>query len=274
VHSIRGNGERETAEAAAATRPPAGDDLAGVTAAATASELGLDRARALGDLPLIVELDGVLYCHATPRADDEMVTRASTPARFAKVSAGVDARVVIAGHTHQQDDRKVGPVVSSTPEASACRTRAMGLRAGRGWSMALRNCARRLMTRRLQVHGCSRPVGPTSGRWVALSLIPSRRASSLSYSSDWHAFKARSPGPFAAGLDAELGLDDNAPALTRLKESRDCTASAYMRRHERRSRHGTRPQPRLSPNPRQRPQSGLKSGPPSSQGDSKANLTK
>jgi predicted phosphodiesterase len=110
VYSIRGNGERETAEAAAATTPPADDDLARVTAAATASELGPDRARALGDLPLIVELDGVLYCHATPRADDEMVTRASTPARFVKVLAGVDARVVIAGHTHQQDDRKVGPV--------------------------------------------------------------------------------------------------------------------------------------------------------------------
>jgi predicted phosphodiesterase len=111
LYFIRGNGERETAEAAVATRPPADDDdLAGVTAAVTASELGVDRARALGDLPLIVKLDGVLYCHATPRADDEMVTRVSTPARFAKVLAGVDARVVIAGHSHQQDDRKVGTV--------------------------------------------------------------------------------------------------------------------------------------------------------------------
>jgi predicted phosphodiesterase len=110
LHYIRGNGERETAEAAAATRPPADDDLAGVTAAITASELGADRARALGELPLTVRLDGVLYCHATPRGDDEMVTRASTPARFATVLAGVDAPVVIAGHTHQQDDRKVGTV--------------------------------------------------------------------------------------------------------------------------------------------------------------------
>ena len=110
LYYIRGNGERETAEAAAATSPPAEDDLAGVTAALTASELGAERARALGGLPLIVKLDGALYCHATPRADDEMVTRASTPARFAEVLAGVDARVVIAGHTHQQNDRKVGTV--------------------------------------------------------------------------------------------------------------------------------------------------------------------
>jgi predicted phosphodiesterase len=107
---IRGNGERETAEAAAATAPPADDDLAGVTAAVTAAELGTERARALGDLPLVVTLDGVLYCHATPRADNEMVTRASTPERYADVLGGVDVGVVIAGHTHQQDDRRVGAV--------------------------------------------------------------------------------------------------------------------------------------------------------------------
>jgi len=109
LYYIRGNGERETAEATA-TQPPADDDLAGVTAAVTAAELGADRAGALGDLPLVVELDGVLYCHATPRADDEMVTRASPPERYADVLAGVDVGVVIAGHTHQQDDRRVGTV--------------------------------------------------------------------------------------------------------------------------------------------------------------------
>lgn len=110
LYYIRGNGERETAEAVDATTAPAGGDLVAVTAAMTAAEVGPDRARALGDLPLLVELDGVLYCHATPRADDEMVTRASTPERYAAVLAGIEARVVIAGHTHQQDDRHVGTV--------------------------------------------------------------------------------------------------------------------------------------------------------------------
>lgn len=106
LYYIRGNGERETAEATM-TQPEA-DDLAGVTAAVTAAELGDDRARRLRNLPLVVTLDGVLYCHATPRADDEMVTRASTPDRYADVLAGLDVAVVIAGHTHQQDDRAVG----------------------------------------------------------------------------------------------------------------------------------------------------------------------
>ena len=39
-----------------------------------------------------------------------MVTRASTAERFAEVLADVDARLVVAGHTHQQDDRMVGTV--------------------------------------------------------------------------------------------------------------------------------------------------------------------
>jgi len=107
---IRGNGERETAKAVEATVPPADDDLAAVTAAITAAQLGVDRARALGDLPLTVTLDNVLYCHATPRADDEMVTRASAPERYAEVLTSVDAPVVVAGHTHQQDDRELGTI--------------------------------------------------------------------------------------------------------------------------------------------------------------------
>jgi hypothetical protein len=100
LHHIRGNGEGETAAAVEATTPPADDALAMVTAAMSAAELGADRPRALGDLPLTVTLDGALYWHATPRADDEMVTRASTPARYAQVLAGVDAPLVVAGQTH------------------------------------------------------------------------------------------------------------------------------------------------------------------------------
>jgi putative phosphoesterase len=107
VHWVRGNGEREVAGAVGAP-PPAADDLVGRFAAITAAELGDDRARALGELPLTLELDGVLYCHATPRRDDEFVTRLSPPERLTEVLAGVEAAVVVAGHTHQQDDRTVG----------------------------------------------------------------------------------------------------------------------------------------------------------------------
>jgi putative phosphoesterase len=107
VHWVRGNGEREVAAAVGAPEPEPGD-WAAITGAITAAELGDERALALGELPLTVELEGVLYCHASPRRDDEMLTRLSPPARWEEVLADVKARVVVAGHTHQQDDRPVG----------------------------------------------------------------------------------------------------------------------------------------------------------------------
>ena len=89
---------------------PAADDPAGVTAAITAAEIGDDRARALGQLPLSIELDGVLFCHASPRRDDELLTALSPARRWENALAGVGAGLVVAGHTHQQDDRVVGGV--------------------------------------------------------------------------------------------------------------------------------------------------------------------
>jgi diadenosine tetraphosphatase ApaH/serine/threonine PP2A family protein phosphatase len=76
----------------------------------TAAEIGDERARALGELPLTLELDGVLFCHASPRRDDEMLTRLSSPERWTDALGGVGNALVVAGHTHQQDDRVVGDV--------------------------------------------------------------------------------------------------------------------------------------------------------------------
>ena len=107
AHWIRGNGEREVAEAVDGPEPDP-DDLAAVTAKLTAAELGPEDSLALGALAQTLELDGVLYCHATPRRDDEIVTRISSPERWATVLGDVEAALVVAGHTHQQDDRVVG----------------------------------------------------------------------------------------------------------------------------------------------------------------------
>ena len=76
-------------------------------AAFSAAELGPERARPLGDLPLTVTVDGVLFCHASPRADDELLTRLSPAQRWSDALEGVEAELVVAGHTHQQDDRVV-----------------------------------------------------------------------------------------------------------------------------------------------------------------------
>ncbi|MDX6707495.1 MAG: hypothetical protein QOI48_3341 [Solirubrobacteraceae bacterium] len=109
MHWVRGNGEREVAEAIGAPAP-APDDLAARTAAINAAELGDEWAHRLGEQPLTVQLDGVLFCHASPRRDDEMLTRLSSPERWAEAMAGVAAGLVVGGHTHQQDDRVVGGV--------------------------------------------------------------------------------------------------------------------------------------------------------------------
>jgi putative phosphoesterase len=116
VEWVRGNGEREVAAAAAdgagaapaaegAADPPDTIDTAALTARETAARLGPERARPLGELPLTLERDGVLFCHATPRRDDEMITRISPAARLDDALNGIRASLVVAGHTHQQDDR-------------------------------------------------------------------------------------------------------------------------------------------------------------------------
>ena len=62
----------------------------------------------LQGLPQALELDGVLYCHATPRSDEEIVTPATPDERLAEILAGVEQHTVVAGHTHMQQDRRVG----------------------------------------------------------------------------------------------------------------------------------------------------------------------
>lgn len=112
VQWVRGNGEREVAAAAAGLSELGSnvEDLAVSTAAVTAAELGAARARELGGLPLTQTIDGVLFCHASPRRDDETLTRLSPPERWAKALAGIRSALVVGGHTHQQDDRVVGGI--------------------------------------------------------------------------------------------------------------------------------------------------------------------
>lgn len=55
-------------------------------------------------------LGRVLFCHATPRDDWEIFTRRSPEAALRPVFEGVDADVVVCGHTHMPADRRVGGV--------------------------------------------------------------------------------------------------------------------------------------------------------------------
>ena len=62
-------------------------------------------------LTTFVNIDGlgkVLFCHSTPRNETEIFTRLTPEDRLVPVFAGVDASVVVCGHTHMQFDRMVG----------------------------------------------------------------------------------------------------------------------------------------------------------------------
>lgn len=64
----------------------------------------------LAGLPTSVALDGVRYCHGSPRSDDEILTRLSPDDRVRAALAGVRERVVVGGHTHTQYEREVDGV--------------------------------------------------------------------------------------------------------------------------------------------------------------------
>jgi len=52
----------------------------------------------------------VLFCHATPRNDTEIFSSATAEERLLPVFEGVDAALVVVGHTHMQFDRMVGRI--------------------------------------------------------------------------------------------------------------------------------------------------------------------
>jgi putative phosphoesterase len=112
VRWIRGNADRELAQPSESSEqggPPQ------QVMSWTRSRLDEEQLGFLAALPLIetIDIEGVgrvLFCHATPRSDDELLTRISDETRWRAALNGVDADVVVCGHTHVQFDRPVGDV--------------------------------------------------------------------------------------------------------------------------------------------------------------------
>jgi len=110
VRFIRGNADREVVE-------PSGEGRAGGPPPGlmefVRERLSADQLEFLAALPLTeaVAVDGLgnaLFCHATPRSDEELLTRISPDERWLAALEGVQAKVVVCGHTHVQFDRIIG----------------------------------------------------------------------------------------------------------------------------------------------------------------------
>jgi len=79
----------------------------------TAQQLTPEHERAIArwpkTLPLeIAGLGSVLFCHGTPRSETEVFTRLTSEDRLLPLFAGLEASVVVCGHTHMQFDRMIG----------------------------------------------------------------------------------------------------------------------------------------------------------------------
>jgi putative phosphoesterase len=104
VRFIRGNADREVVERdAVGLAPP--EVMAFVRERLSEEQLSF-----LADLPLVERVGRTLYCHATPRSDEEILTRISSDERWADALAEAHADLVVCGHTHVQFDRRVGDV--------------------------------------------------------------------------------------------------------------------------------------------------------------------
>lgn len=53
-------------------------------------------------------LGNALFCHGTPRSEDEVFTRVTPEDRLLPAFEAVDGDVVVCGHTHMQFDRTIG----------------------------------------------------------------------------------------------------------------------------------------------------------------------
>jgi len=54
----------------------------------------------------IIGLGSVLFCHGSPRSDEEIITSLTPEDSLEKLLAGLEEKVVVCGHTHHQFDRK------------------------------------------------------------------------------------------------------------------------------------------------------------------------
>jgi len=113
VQYITGNGEVAVLQQMAGQEPAAVPEPYRPIIQWTAEQLDAGHEQWLSAWPktLRVEIGGlgwVLFCHATPRNENEIFTRLTPDQRLLSVFDGLGVSVVVCGHTHMQFDRMIG----------------------------------------------------------------------------------------------------------------------------------------------------------------------
>jgi putative phosphoesterase len=103
---VRGNADRELVEMARGGFDREPPDPVSPWAA---EQLRPDQVELLASLPTTVTIGDTLFCHATPRDDEEMVLVDSPISRWTQVFSGLpdEVRTVVCGHTHMPYARQV-----------------------------------------------------------------------------------------------------------------------------------------------------------------------
>lgn len=118
VRSIRGNGDREVVtffdgQPLIRQYLPDMSEKAREETHWVAEQLTRSQRDFLATLPeqLVLQVESlgrVLFCHATPRNDEELFTSITPDERLNVIFSGVKQEIVVCGHTHMQFERRVG----------------------------------------------------------------------------------------------------------------------------------------------------------------------
>lgn len=116
IRALRGNGDREVLMAinGQALRPNLPDQVREQTQW-VAEQLNHTQRDFLARLPeqITLHVEGlgeILFCHATPRNDEEIFTQLTPSERLATIFGATRQQVVVCGHTHIQFELQVGNV--------------------------------------------------------------------------------------------------------------------------------------------------------------------
>lgn len=110
---ILGNGEVAVLEAMAGRKPAAVPEAYQPIIRWTAQQLSREHQQLISAWPKTLSLHvpalgEVLFCHATPRDENEIFTRLTPDHQLLPIFETISAPVVVCGHTHMQFDRTLG----------------------------------------------------------------------------------------------------------------------------------------------------------------------